>query len=157
MEPEDEVGYVVEVTGNTARVEMDDTEECAGCSAKARCFSGREGKRVIDAWDPLGVMPNQQVRVRWDERARFKATLIVYALPLAGLVLGAWGGSQLARRIGQSDAVDFWAAGSAFLSLILCFLLIRFLNRRVEGRPGYLPAIVQIVEQKGQTLQDGRM
>jgi len=152
VRPEDEFGYVSAVKGRIASVEMDDAEACEACSARARCFRPGDGTRVIEAEDPFGVTANQRVRIRWDERGRFKATLIVYALPLAGLILGAWGGDQLAQRTGQSTLHDLWAAGLGFLGLVLSFILIRFFNARLEGRPGYLPTIVEVVAQESSAM-----
>lgn len=148
MEPEDEFGYVVAVKERIASVEMDDAEACEACSARARCFRSGDGKRMIEVQDPVGVALNQRVRIRWDERGRFKATMIVYALPLAGLVLGALGGGRLAQWTGRNDLQDLWAAGLGFVGLVFCFVLIWLINARVESKPGYLPSIVEVVEQQ---------
>lgn len=100
---------VVRVDGDTAEVTTQRESSCGSCSAKSGC-----GTSLIDAWFPqrvskfqlkndIGAKPGDTVVVGLDEGKMRRGSLLLYALPLAGLILGAVLGEYLATRSGHSS------------------------------------------------------
>lgn len=95
-----EVGDVVRVLepaaggGRRVLVRLRLGEHCDRCAAKALCQPADEGRREIEAEDPLGVAAGDQVRIAVRGSQVLNLSLLLYGLPLllllAGVGLGAW-------------------------------------------------------------------
>lgn len=101
-------GVVVAVQAPWAWVEIERSGGCASCSAKAGCGTQLLGgalraptQQRVQVRDLLGVAVGDQVLLGVSERGGLKAALLLYGLPLGGLLLGM----ALAQPWG-----DGWAA-----------------------------------------------
>lgn len=88
-----ETGTVIAVSGNDAWVQTIRESACQSCSARHGCgqkalatMSGGQS-RQIRVPNTLGARPGDQVTVAIQESALLRASLLVYALPLALMVV----------------------------------------------------------------------
>lgn len=122
---------VVAVEGDLARVAVERQTACGSCAAKGGC-----GTRLISDWLPqrqlsfelenlIGARPGDRVTVGLDESRMQRYALQLYAVPLAGLLLGAVAGHQLFAHQG-------WPAepGSVLLGLLGVAAALRWVWRR---------------------------
>ena len=96
-----ETGRVVAVSGDSVWVQTIRASACESCSARSGCgqrvlasVSGGKANQVLVA-NSLGVGVGDEVTVAVEESALLRASLLVYALPLVLMVLGAVMGQQL--------------------------------------------------------------
>lgn len=109
-----ETGKVVAVSGDRVWVQTIRASACESCSARNGCgqrvlaeVSGGRANQVLVS-NNLGARVGDEVTVAIEESALLGASLLVYALPLLLLVLGAVvghqvsGGQELAAIIGAA-------------------------------------------------------
>ncbi|MFO7994676.1 MAG: SoxR reducing system RseC family protein [Marinobacter sp.] len=143
-----ETGKVVAVSGDRVWVQTIRTSACESCSARNGCgqralagVSGGRANQVL-VTNTLGARVGDEVTVAIEESALLSASLLVYALPLVLMVLGAVTGHQLSE--GQDAAAMLGAAlgmGAGFI-----------VARRVGSNPNrdYEPRLVRT----GQVLSE---
>lgn len=91
----EETALVSQVDGSRVWIEVDRRSACAACASADGCGQKRindwfPSKRVtveVDNPNSLIVSPGQTVTVGLEEGALVKASLILYLLPLLGLIL----------------------------------------------------------------------
>lgn len=116
---------VVRIDGDTAEVTTRRQSSCGSCSAKGGC-----GTSLIEAWFPqrvsrfrlkndIGAHVGDTVVVGLDESKLRRGSLLLYALPLAGLILGAVLGEYLAQRSGHPSELGAVVFGLLGLSAAL--------------------------------------
>jgi sigma-E factor negative regulatory protein RseC len=116
----EETALVISCDGDMAQVEAERRATCGACSERDGCGTsllvrtlGRQAVQML-VRNPLQVQPGERVVVGVGEKGLVQASLLVYALPLAGLILFAILGQLAAERL-------LPAAGE--LPSILCGLL----------------------------------
>ncbi|MCR8914936.1 sigma E positive regulator RseC/MucC [Marinobacter panjinensis] len=137
-----ETGKVVALSGNRVWVQTIRTSACESCSARNGCgqralagVSGGRANQVL-VTNSMGARVGDEVTVAIDESALLGASLLVYALPLVLLVLGAVAGHQL------SGGLDAVAMLGAALGMAVGFVVAR----RVGSNPArdYEPRLVKV-------------
>ena len=137
-----ETGRVVAVNGDRVWVQTIRASACVSCSARGGCgqrvlagVSGGRANQVL-VGNSLGAGVGDEVTVAIDESALLGASLLVYALPLVLMVLGAVTGHQL------SGGLDGGAMLGAGAGMGVGFLLAR----RAQSRSArdYEPRLVNI-------------
>ena len=115
----EEQGSVISGDGDFVVVSVERQSACGSCSAKAGC-----GTSLLADWFPrrrltlrlpntVGAKPGEAVVLGLDE-ARFQtASLLLYALPLAGLLLGAIAGESLVGVVGGPPELGGVGGGNA--------------------------------------------
>lgn len=111
-----ETGKVVAVSGDRVWVQTIRISACESCSARSGCgqralagVSGGRANQVLVA-NHLNARVGDEVTVAIEESALLGASLLVYALPLALMVLGAVSGHQLSGGAGYR--CDGWCLSS---------------------------------------------
>ncbi|MBL3557340.1 MULTISPECIES: SoxR reducing system RseC family protein [Marinobacter] len=137
-----ETGKVVAVNGDRVWVQTIRTSACESCSARNGCgqralagVSGGRANQVLVA-NSLNASVGDEVTVAIDESALLGASLLVYALPLVLMVLGAVVGHQLSG--GQDIAAMIGAVAAMAAGFVVA--------RRVGSNPGrnYEPRLVNV-------------
>ena len=134
----EEKARVVALDGKIAEVVAERHTACGSCSAKTGC-----GTSLLATW-----LPNRRLvlRVRNDidaqigdtvilglEEGRFqKGSLLLYALPLGGLLLGAIGGERLFFLLGLSSELGSVLFG--LLGLTGALIAVKHFSMVAEGR-----------------------
>ncbi len=98
------VGIIQEVSGKYAVISSSRRGICEGCSEKSTCsFDNALGKSVpelVTAVNSIQAKPGDQVEFDLTGHTELKVSLIVWTVPLLGLVLGATTGSFYHELIG---------------------------------------------------------
>ncbi len=121
----EDVGIVREVQDGKVTVELKRGGGCKSCSMRNICSPA--GKPVILEFDTeLTLKPGDRVLVMIEPRFRILSAVIVFLLPLIGLI----GGYILAK--------SFFTEGISivigFASLIIVFFIVRYLDRLIGRR-----------------------
>lgn len=130
----EEQARVVSLQGDFAEVTVRQPSACGSCSAKGGC-----GTSLLAAWFPrrhlsfrmrndIGARPGDTVTVGLDERYLQRGSLLLYALPLAGLLFAAILGERLFLSAGLSP--ELGAVLSGLLGLGGALITVRRLTTR---------------------------
>jgi sigma-E factor negative regulatory protein RseC len=129
---ESPVGKIVSIGQGTATVAVERTAACPRCAAGKGCgaglLSGSRGPALLQVslspqWN---VGAGDEVRLTLEPAHLLRASLLVYGLPLAGMVLTLAVAWLLARPLSDPQAIAYAAVG-----LVAGFIASRWqLNRR---------------------------
>ncbi len=123
---------VVAVDGPYAWVESERTSACGQCSAKGSCASGALarllGRRSVRlrALNRAAAVVGDRVTIGIDEGVLLRGALLMYGLPLAGLLAAAATGLAI-----WGEAASVLAGGAG---LAAGFLFVRHRTRRAAER-----------------------
>ena len=137
-----ENGRVVGVRGDKAWVQTIRASACESCSARSGCgqrvlagaSAGRANQVLVT--NHLNAHVGDEVSIAIEESALLSASLLVYAVPLILLVLGAVLGQQ------WFPAQDAGAVAGAIAGLAAGFAVARVAQTR--SRFGYEPTLVDV-------------
>lgn len=137
-----ETGKVVALSGNRAWVQTIRTSACESCSARTGCgqralasVSGGRANQVL-VTNSLDARVGDEVTLAIDESALLGASVLVYALPLALMVLGTVFGHQLS---GGSDVAAMLGAAAGMAG---GFMMARRVGASTSR--GYEPRLVKV-------------
>lgn len=125
----EEEGVVVSVRGESAQVRVQQRSACGSCSARQGCgtsllaslFPRRE--RVFMARNPLAARVGDHVVIGLRESDLQLASVVIYLLPVLGLIAGAMLGSWLAEVLNSTDGeLLSILLGSGMLALTLLWI-----------------------------------
>ncbi|MFC1683388.1 SoxR reducing system RseC family protein [Candidatus Zixiibacteriota bacterium] len=134
----EESGTVTEIKGPIALVTTVAKGACHSCSARGVCHLGGEKTMVAEAWNRIGARRGDTVRIRLSSRSVLGAALLLYAVPLAALLIGFFLGQAL---IGH----QLWALLLGFLLMAAAYAMIRVIDRWLSRAEKLRPEIVEIV------------
>jgi sigma-E factor negative regulatory protein RseC len=148
-------GARIETIATVARLEKDHAivlaeraSACGGCASASGCATGtlaaRPGDRMnaVRARNDCGAKPGDRVVITMPEGVLLRGSLRLYAVPLAGLLAGAFA-SALA---GLGDGV---VALSSFAGLALGLVYAGRYARQRANDPDFEPVIVRRVTEAG--------
>lgn len=142
----EESGTVVEVRGPIAVVLLKRSSACSGCASAGQCHAGGGGGvQLLEARNEVGAGEGDTVRVAVPARAVINASVRIYLLPVAGLLLGAGVAQVLAGTFVSASAGANAAGFGGIAGAILGVLLGRRLGRRAADGGPPLPRITRIV------------
>ena len=121
---QDEIGVVAALEAGQVTVHFQRSSACGKCGA-CGMLSDSSKTMVLTMEDPGGLAVGDRVRLIMVEKYFMMSTLLLYAVPLAALVLGIGVGYALWGEAGQG------AAGLLGLALAGgCYLVYRSMNAR---------------------------
>jgi sigma-E factor negative regulatory protein RseC len=138
-----ETGQVVRIKGRQVVVRIQRKEACAHCGMCQDAGKGME----ITLDNPLGAVAGDRVEVSMGDRMVWKASVIVYAIPLLFLLAGAALGYVLSPLLGAADR-DLTAALCGIGSTALSYILVRSIDKKVSDKQGYRPRITRILDEE---------
>ncbi len=127
-------GIVIKRQGERAEVKVDKTRS-----------TGSNLPKYLDCWNPVNAKAGEVVGVEYQELDKRKAQLIMYGLPVLGLLAGAAFGNSLAIFF-HMDRLYF-ILGGVVLWLLVAINYARIFKRDAM-RQGKQPVIVEIEVQK---------
>ena len=130
-----QTGKVIELNGKKAIVRFQRSDACGHCNA---CFHLGSNEADIDIENSLNAKAGDVVGIELHGKSVFKASLIVYGVPLIALLIGAFIGSA---------AGDIYAALAGLLFAAGAFFLLRALEPRFSRMTEFKPRMVEIIEQ----------
>lgn len=123
-----EIGKVVEVRGEIARVQLEPKSQCSGCSMAGVCELIGEGKRYIEVKRTATTRVGDIVKVKIEGGQLIKGTVLLFLIPAFSFVIGAALGQKLTEGIFLSLFL-----GIAFMGTVFFFL--HLLDKRIKRNP----------------------
>lgn len=140
------LGIVQELRGKYAIISSSRRGICEGCNDKSNCsFDNALGKSVPDlvtAINDIKAKPGDQVEFDLLGHTELKTSLIVWVVPLIGLVLGAIVGSSYHDFFGISS--DSGTMFGLAVGLLIGFGSIMLYERKLIDRDKALPVLLNI-------------
>lgn len=125
-----EIGQVTEIKGNLVRVRLERHDACDHCNA---CTAGIEKEAMmLEAENLCRAQLGDLVEISLEESNFLKAVLIMYILPLAGLLGGIFLGYLIGEPLGMNPEVTALMVGFALLAIT--YLVIRSNEARFQTR-----------------------
>src|SRR4030065_1741474 len=119
----EEEGRVTAVDGVYAFVAPTPSSACEGCSQKGTCHVlGGSGEMIIRASNDVGAEVGNRVVVAISSKTFFKASAVIYLLPVAALVFGGVFGKSIAPHLNLNIQPETVSAIFGFTSLLLSFV-----------------------------------
>ncbi|MCB2199531.1 SoxR reducing system RseC family protein [bacterium] len=137
--PGTEIGVVMEVDGDTARIKPQSSAVCDTCGSSSVCFPSEGESPLIEARNEVGATVGDLVSIERGEAQRIGASLVLFGLPVATTVGGTLLGSS------STQDVTGGAATGAIAGLALGMLLISLINKIVAQRSGLNPVAKSIL------------
>lgn len=136
----EEQARVVDVRGDVATVTTVRHSACGSCDAKRGC-----GTSLLSNWFPqrrltfvvnnaIGARPGDTVVVGLDEGRLQRASLMLYGLPLLGLLVGAVGGESIYRWMAWHP--ELGAVMGGLFGLTAALVLVRNATQHPSGNGG---------------------
>ena len=143
---------VVQVSDGIAEIVTRRQTACGACDARSGC-----GTSLIAAWFPerhltlhlrnsVNARAGDEVIVGLDEAMLQRGSLLLYALPLAGLLLGAVVGERLFGALGLS--AELGAVASGLMGLIAALAYVRVSTSGPRGRGDSGVRLLRVVHRK---------
>lgn len=140
----EENGQVVAAGDGMAKIKLQRHASCDKCGA---CGMGNRPEIIVDVDDRVGVEKGDIVMLRMKTGQLFKAAVLMYTLPLAGLVLGFLVGQRLGVWGGLNpDSAENVGILTGFIFLAVSYLAIRWWDRRHALGAKMRPEVVQIID-----------
>jgi len=123
---------VIRLDGGEALVESTQEGGCGHCDSEKGCGSGKLSQlfcsepRRFRALNAANAQVGALVQINVQEGVLLRSALLMYALPLALMLVGAILGGQWAL----DESRDVWSAAGGFIGLASGFLLVKILSGR---------------------------
>ena len=145
----EENGIVISISKGMAEVSVTPQSACGSCSVSNGCgtsliaslFPERNSRFKVK--NPLGAQIGEQVVIGLQESALQSASLILYLIPLAGLIFGAMAGIYLSENIFYNPS-ELPGILLGFAGMGAGFMLVKYLVQRTGGSGDYQAEIIRI-------------
>ncbi|MDR1663351.1 MAG: SoxR reducing system RseC family protein [Clostridiales bacterium] len=138
-----ETGEVIKAEGGTVTLKMKRTSACGQCRA---CAVGNAPDELrVTVKNECGAKENDLVRVDLKPEVFYKAALIMYGLPLTGLLAGFWLGDMLGAGLGFGEYTPLMGAVCGAAALFIVLLCIKKREPKWKAK-GYAPVAAEIVK-----------
>lgn len=142
----EQIGIITGIDpGGWARVLSDRKGACGGChSGHDGCRSCLAGSKFESrVANTVGAQPGDLVKVSLNTRSFFKGAALLYLLPIAALMIGAFSGAWGAGQIGWQQTTG--AVLGAIAGIGIAILLLIRLDHSQTARRSLTPTIVEIL------------
>ena len=138
-----EEGIVKEATSKKAVIRIMKTSACDHCGSRSSCHVLSDREMVVEVSNELRAKVGDHVELRVPPGSLLKLSLLVYFLPVASLVIGAYVGGAWAKSLGiQPTVASIVGAG---LAMGIAFYLLRCFDRGERARGEYRPRMTRIL------------
>jgi len=142
MEIRKERGTVISVSDEWAKIKLVRGMACEGCPGSGLCNMLSKRYMMLEAENPVGATPGQEVLVSLQAENELKASFIIYVIPTISLFIGAILGYYLALLKNRE-------LSSCIFSIF--FLISAFLGiRQYSKKYAFRPVITEILNTKGE-------
>jgi len=136
-----EIGIVLKIKGTRAEISLPRKSACETCG---KCGLGRgEGEMALEAENRPGARPGDRVEVEIPERDPLLAALLLFGLPLAGMLLGVVAGALLERALNWDSEGPAVVLGTVLL--LVSFFLVKFREKRLAKQENQRNRIVRVL------------
>jgi sigma-E factor negative regulatory protein RseC len=138
-----EKGLVTSITQDGwAQVETDRNDACSHCTS-CRVSFGCNSEMTVNAINSAGAGVGDLVSIHLSTGTIMKSAAILYLIPVAGLISGAFLGDELGTRLAMSKT-----SAVALLSIagfILGYIITTLISRWMSARRTLSPIITRII------------
>lgn len=147
-----EKGIVIDIIGEDALVEMTRSEACSKCRACITSLNDSNSKMMLQANNSEGAKKGDTVNIEVSIDGFFSAVMIMYSIPLAGLIIGLAIGYLVGGNIAFLEPYkEITAFCVGVVIMLISFLLIRKNEHKREGKLKYKPRIIGVVNSGNNT------
>ncbi len=139
----EEIGTVIEKTGQTATVRIPRNTLCTGCHSCS--FSPDHSYMIAKAHDPLHTKIGDRVKMEERQSGRIKAGFLLLILPLLTFVPGYFTGEAVSRLTGILTR-EIWGVLTGLFAFSIPWLVLFLLNKRRIRKSSYQMHIVGILK-----------
>jgi sigma-E factor negative regulatory protein RseC len=138
-----ENGTVERVENGWAWVLTERKAGCGDCGHKGSCnmIEGAD-HMLVKALNSARARVGDSVELFLSTKTKIKSMLILYILPVIGLLVGALSGGSLSRVVGLNE--NFGTLLFTFMGLALAFILVRLLGARMDSKQELTPAVSRV-------------
>ncbi|MBU3915527.1 SoxR reducing system RseC family protein [bacterium] len=140
------IGLVLNTTDKYATVSTSRGGVCAECSEKSSCSSQDTEEKgipeLVNAINPIQAKPGDYVEFDLSGHTELKVSLIVWVVPLIGLILGAFAGSFFFDNLSRDSGTLL----GAFLGFIFAFSIIMVYDRYFVDKEKLIPLISKKIQ-----------
>jgi sigma-E factor negative regulatory protein RseC len=138
-----EQGIIEKTMDGKAIVRIRRRSSCAGCGSRGNCeISNKE--TLVEVLNDISAKAGDYVELTIPEGAVLKLSLLVYILPIIGLIIGAFLGEEAAKQL-RVDTPVLSVMGGAML-MVITFFFLRRLDRKSGLDKKYQPRIRRIIK-----------
>lgn len=142
------IGYILETDGDRATVSTTRRGICAACSERSSCsFENALGKDVpeeVVVRNGIGARTGDYVEFDLQGHVELKVSLLVWIVPLAGLIAGAAIGAGVHRHLSlEQDPATLLGAVAGF---VVSFAVVVLCDRLAAEDARLLPLVLRVVE-----------
>ena len=142
----EEIGRIIQVVGDRARIGIKRTATCDKCEAKGCCLAVTPQEMVIEARNEVGAKEGEMVKISLESKDTLAAGAIVYLFPLLSFFLGFGIGALIAKILGLGGA-EALGILTAFGFLIISYVMIsRFYGEGSKSAERFTPVIKEIIK-----------
>ncbi len=142
----EQLAKVLHNNGDKALVKIERQSACQECHRECLlAVNEHEVKDMeVEVDNPVQAKAGQTVKIEMNEANLVMASLIVYILPILGMITGYFLGSWIGSRFLLLSANTSGIIGS-FILFFLVFLMVRMIDLRLKDNKGYHPQITKVI------------
>lgn len=116
----EEIGKIIELIGNKAKIEIATSSTCGHCGQKSVCHSFGENKKIIELNNDINAQVDDWVKIDIKGKNQVLSILLVLGLPILLFLIGVF--------IGYYISGDKLAAILGGAGLLLAFTILKLIN-----------------------------
>jgi sigma-E factor negative regulatory protein RseC len=97
----------------------------------------------VEASNEAGAVEGDRVLIAFDTSSMMKASFLIYLLPILSMILGGFIGQSIAFEINGNPT--HYSVVGALVFVILAFVVIRIVGKRLAKKEGYHPKILRVL------------
>ncbi|MCX7846058.1 MAG: SoxR reducing system RseC family protein [Dictyoglomaceae bacterium] len=139
-----EIGKVINKKGNIVTVELTPSPLCVSCSL---CHRGNNKKFLLEAINQCSADVGDIVSIEIPRSSYYKATLLIYIIPLLFFLLGVFIGYFVISNSLNKDP-QLLGLVLGILGISLSFIFIRLLDKKIQRKSPdkFFPIVKDIVQ-----------
>lgn len=142
-----QLAEVVKINGDKALVKINRQSACQNCHRECLLAGNEHEMKEIEVEvdNPIGASTGETVYLEMGEGHLVIASLLVYVVPILGLIggyfIGAWMGLRFLNLTENSAGIS-----GSFILFFLVFLIIRLFDVKIKSNKGFHPRITEVVQ-----------
>src|SRR5690554_212440 len=143
-----EIGRVIDINNGKATIKIERHSLCSKCTNNCQLAGSNHERKELEVKldNVVAARKGQLVKLEIEEKSLVLSSIIVYIIPLIGLILGYFAGTGIAPDTVSEYREYFGIAGSLVL-LLISFLCVRYLDRVIGRKGKFQPRLVEIVDE----------
>lgn len=138
------IGFIIDTQDDRARISTSRRGVCDGCSDKSCSFEhsvSNDKPEIVTVINTIDASPGDTVEFDLPGHTELKVSIIVWLVPIVGLIAGAAIGPLLELTVNQ----DISSLVGAILGFLAAFSLVILYDRHASKDPRLIPIILKVV------------